>query len=141
MNITNTKPHITSNALQNRFASLVSENHLKKADTGVVPANTRSNLQQAERNFIEWEKQHNQQELEDPEPLDLLQSHDAELVYKTICKFVVETRNSSGQHYPPATIRSLLSGINHTMKENKASFSILDKDAQSFAICARQRIQ
>ena len=53
MNTTNTKPHITSNALQNRFAFPVSENQLKKADIGVVPANTRSNLQMAERNFIE----------------------------------------------------------------------------------------
>ena len=141
MNTTNTKPHITSNALQNRFASPVSENQFKKADIGVVPANTRSNLQMAERNFIEWEKQHDQQEPEDPKPLDLLQSHIAELACKTLCKFVLETRNSSGQHYPPATIRSLLSGINRILKENKAPFSILDKDAHSFAICTGQWIQ
>ena len=90
-NITNTKSHITSNAQQNRLASPVSEKQLKKAATGVVPANTRSNSQWAERSFIEWAKQRNQQKLEDPVPLDLLQSHDAEQVCKTLCKFVLET--------------------------------------------------
>ena len=62
----------------------------------------------------------------------MLQSRDAKLVCKTLCKFVLETRNSSGQHYPPATIRCLLSGLNRILKENKAPFSILGKDDPQF---------
>ena len=62
----------------------------------------------------------------------MLQSHDAKLVCKTLCKFVLKTQNSSRQHYPPATIRCLLSGLNHILKENKAPFSILDKDDPQF---------
>ena len=113
-NITN-KPHITAGAQQperNQFASPVTENQLKKAADGVVPENIRRNTQWAKRNFTSWAIQCNQQVPEDPVPLDLLRSHDAELVCKSLCKFVLETRNSSGQHYPPATIRALLSGIN-----------------------------
>ena len=44
--------------------------------------------------------QHNQQVSEDPVALDLLKSHDAELVYKTLCKLFLKTHNNSGQHYP-----------------------------------------
>ena len=62
----------------------------------------------------------------------MLQSHDAKLVCKTLCKFVLEIRNSSGQHYPPATIRSLLNGLNRILKENKTPFSILDNDDPLF---------
>ena len=110
----------------------ISGNQLKKAATGVVPTNTRCNSQWAERNFIEWAKQRNLQKLEDPVPSDRLQSNDTELVCKTLCKFVLKTRNSSGQQYPPATIRSLLSWLNHIFKEKKAPFSILDKDDPQF---------
>ena len=45
--ITNTKPHITAGVQQNRFALPVSENHLKKAASGIVPENTRCNTQWA----------------------------------------------------------------------------------------------
>ena len=133
-NITN-KSHITAGAQQperNRFASPVTENQLKKAADGVVPENTRCNTQWAERNFTSWEIQRNQQVPEDPVPLDLLRSHDAELVCKPLCKYVLETRNSSGHHYPPATIRALLSVINQIFRENKAVFSIFNKDDPQF---------
>jgi len=124
-NITNTKPHITIGTLQNRFALPVSENQLKKATNGVVPENTRCNIQCAERNFINWEMQCNQQVPEDPVLLDLLRSHDADLVRKTLCKFVLETHNSSGQHYPPATLRVLLSAINCIFREQSSIFYFL----------------
>ena len=130
-NITNIKPH-NSAGMQNRFASPVSDNQLKKAASGVVPENTRCNTNWAERNFINWAKQRNQQVLKEPIPLDLLLSHDAELVCKTLCKFILETHNSSGQPYPPASIRALLSAINRIFRENKAPFSIFNKDDAQF---------
>ena len=68
----------------------------------------------------------------DPVPVDLLSCHDAELVCKNLCRFVLETRNSNGQPYPPATIRSLLSGLNRTLKSNKAPFSIFNKEDTRF---------
>jgi len=76
--------------------------------------------------------QRNQQVPKDLVPLDLLRSHDADLVCKTLCKFILETHNSSGQHYPPATIRALLSAINHIFRENKAPFSIFNKNDSQF---------
>ena len=81
---------------------------------------------------MNWAMQRNWLVPEDPVPLDLLKSHDAELVCKSLCKFVLETRNSSGQHYPPATIRALLSAINRIFRENKAPFSLFNKDDPQF---------
>ena len=98
----------------------------------MVLENTRCNTQWAERNFTSWAIQRNQQVLEDPVPLDLLGSYDAELVCKTLCTFVIETCNSSGQYYPPATTRALLSVINQIFRENKALFSILNKGDPQF---------
>jgi len=76
--------------------------------------------------------QRNQQVPEDPVPLNLVKSQDAELACKTLCKFVLETRNGSGQPYPPSIIRSLLSGLNCSFKENKAPFSVMSKEDRQF---------
>ena len=44
----------------------------------------------------------------------------------------IETRRKDGKLYPPATIRSLLSGLNRILRANKAHFSILDKGDSCF---------
>lgn len=125
-------PHTTAGAQQNQFASPVSKSQLKKAAEGVVPENTKCNTHWAERNFMNWAMQRNQQVPEDPVPLDLFRSHDAELVCKNLWKFVLETHNNNGQHYPPATIRCLLNAINRIFKENKHHFLFLIKVTSTF---------
>ena len=115
-----------------RFASPVSENDLIIAAGGVIPANTKASTQWAERNFISWITERNKVVPNDPVPVDLLSCHDAELVCKNLCRFVLETRNSNGQPYPPATIRSLLSGLSRILKSNKAPFSIFNKEDTRF---------
>ena len=42
----------------------------------------------------------------------------------------METHNA--EPYPPATLRLLLSGINHILKANKAPFSIFNKEDPVF---------
>ena len=69
---------------------------------------------------------------DDPFPLDLLSSHDPVLVSKHLQHFVMETRNTNGESYTPATLRSLLSGINRILKANKAPFSIFNKEDPAF---------
>jgi len=46
--------------------------------------------------------------------------------------FVFETRKADGTKYTPGSIRSLLSGLNCVLKENKAPFSILDDGHPEF---------
>ena len=54
-------------------------------------------------------------------------THDADLVCKWFCRFVLETRKTDGTRYPPATLRSLVS-----RELNKAPFSVLDKSDARF---------
>ncbi len=91
------------------FGSPVSVNRYRTAAEGVVPANTQFNTRWAEKNFMEWARARNVRHPEDPVPLDVLTSHDAAIV----CKYMsTETRKEDGGRYPPATVRSLLSGLN-----------------------------
>lgn len=115
-----------------RFALPVSKSEVEKAACGVVPANTQFNTQWAERNFTAWAMQRNMIVPDDPVPLDLLNSHDPVLVSKHLQRFVMETRNTNGESYTPATLRSLLSGINRILKANKAPFSIFNKEDPAF---------
>ena len=62
-----------------------------------------------------------------------MECHNPTTVCKYLCMLVVETRKENGDKYPPATIRSLLSGINHTLQEKKAPFSVFDKQNPTFS--------
>ena len=115
-----------------RFALPVSKSEVEKAVCGVVPANTQFNTQWAERNFTAWAMQRNLIVPDNPVPLDLLSSHDPVLVSKHLQRFVMETRNTNGESYTPATLRSLLSGRNRILKANKAPFSIFSKEDPAF---------
>ena len=72
------------------------------------------------------------QETEAAVPVDLLRCHDAGLACKWICRFVIETRKTDGSAFPPATLRSLVSGLNREIQRNKAPFSVLDKNDARF---------
>lgn len=115
-----------------RFGSPTSEEKLSKAAKGVVPSNTANNTRWAESNFLNWVRERNKRVPDEPVPLDLLKSHNADLVSKQLCRFVLETRREDGNRYPPATLRSLLSALNRIMQENKVPFSIFNKNDLRF---------
>ena len=98
-----------------------------KAASAVVPANTEASTKWAVKNFTEWALNHSFLGSRETVPADLLRSHDAELVCKWMCWFVIETRKTDGSAYPPAMLRSLVSGLSRVLQSNKASFSVLDK--------------
>ena len=114
-----------------RFAGPVSTGELENAAKGVVPANTAASTQWAVKNFESWARSRPSSST-DAVPSDLLMSHDADLVSKWLCRFVLETRKTDGTRYPPATLRSLVSGLNRELKRNKAPFSVLDKSDARF---------
>ncbi len=57
------------------------------------------------------------------EQLDLLFCTDA----SRLCCYVQETKKETGELYPATTVRSLLSGIQHTLQANKVPFNLFDK--------------
>ena len=86
-----------------------------------------ASTQWAVRNFNAWSVERSKLSDAQAVPPDILKSHDAELVCLWMCRFVMETRKTDGSRYPPASIRSMVSGLNRVLKENKAPFSVLDK--------------
>ena len=113
-----------------QFGSPSSEQELDTAAKGVILSNTLCNTCWTENTFRTWAVERNKLCPEDPIPLDVLKSHDAKLVYKSLCRFVMETRREDGKPYPPASC--LLSALNRILQDNKAPFSVFDKKDPQF---------
>ena len=45
---------------------------------------------------------------DNPVPKNLLELHDADLICKWLCRFLLETRKTDGSQYPPASLKSLV---------------------------------
>ncbi len=111
-----------------RFGEPVSDVRRDMAAKGVIPANTDFSTKWAVNTFMTWATQRNERlPNDDPVPRDLLECTDAGKICKFLCLFALETRRENGKPYPPASIRSLLSGLNRVLRANNAPFSILDK--------------
>ena len=115
-----------------RYASPCTEEQMMEAARGVVPGNTESSTKWALKNFMEWAENRRLLVPGDVVPENLLECHDAAIVSKYLRMFVLETRKADGTKYTPGSIRSLLSGLNRILKENKAPFSILDDQHPEF---------
>ncbi len=114
-------------AASSRFAAPVTSVALEKATEGLKPRNTEISTRWALKNFNLWAENRAKLVPDEPVPEDLLQCRDHAKVCKFLCLFVLETRKEDGSSYPPATLRSLLSGVNRELQRNGAPFSILDK--------------
>ena len=114
-----------------RFAEPVDSTILDKASKGVVPEKMEASTQWAVKNFESWARNRSSSASEIVPP-GILHSHDPELVCTWLCCFVLETRKLDGSRYPPATIRSLVSGLNRELQRHSAPFSVLDKGDYRF---------
>ena len=114
-----------------RFAEPVDSTILDKASKGVVPEKTEASTQWAVKNFESWARNRSSSASEIVPP-GILHSYDPELVCKWLCCFVLETRKLDGSRYPPATKRSLVSGLNRELQRHSAPFSVLDKGDYRF---------
>ena len=110
-----------------RFAPPTRSPERVSAARGVVPQNTQASTAWALKNFNAWAKNRAAIDSGQAPPPDLLASHDADVVCRWLCRYVMETRREDGKVYPPATIRNLVSGLNRILQENKAPFSVLDR--------------
>ena len=105
-----------------RFTSPVKESEFHEAGKGVVPKNTKHNNQWAIKVFRLWMQQPNVKvSPEDAVPTDILESSDCEVICKFLRYFTLEVRREDGERYNPGTIRSLLCGLNRTMKKKGGS--------------------
>ncbi len=65
-------------------------------------------------------------------PENILDCRDPCVLSKFLRYFVLEVRKEDGSPYPPASIRSILSGLNRMLKDNGAPFSIMNKEDPLF---------
>ena len=115
-----------------RFA-IVDDNDVEVAAKGVVPANTAKNNAWAARNFSDWVDSRNKSfNPDDRVPDDLLSYSDPAVVCSWLCRFVLETRQKSGEPYPPKSIYSILCGLYRISRANGVPFNFLDKTDTRF---------
>ena len=109
------QPHPSS--ASGRFIR-VTDQELSKLAEGLVPQNTAKMTSWALKNFQEWMSNSNVCNPSDPVPEDFLQCTDPVTLNKHLSKFIVETRKSSGELYPPVTLHQLLCGILRYMRRD-----------------------
>ncbi len=87
-----------------------SEQELKEElSKGLVPEN--STKQWALKNTKAWLNAKNGTCPENPVPEDFLNFSGPDVLSNYLSRFIVETRKSNGEHYPPSTLHQLLCGI------------------------------
>ena len=121
-----------SNATSSRFSSLTSEEQLGDAAKGVIPNNTLC-ITQAGQRITSKPGLLNVTDCVLKTPSHwIYSSHDAKLVCKNLCWFVMETQREDGKSYPLASLRCLLSALNRILQDNRAPFSVFDKKDPHF---------
>ena len=126
------KKKVLSENVVERFANPVDDATLEKAIGGLNPVNTETSTRWAVKNFATWTNNRRKLVPNDPVHEDLLECRDHTMVCKYLCLFILETRKEDGAPYPPATLKSLLGGLNRVFQKNRAPFSILDKRNENF---------
>ncbi len=119
--------HSLKKSREKRFGRPVDDEEVADASKGVVPANTVRRNAWAVNNLMSWAKARNEENPGDLVPVDLLECRCPDVVNKWLCRFVMETRQESGEPYPPKSIYALLCGLHHVQKDNKIQFNFLDK--------------
>ena len=116
-----------------RFANFVTDEELADFSKGFVPKNTTSSTSWAIRNYKAWEEARNTSYPSKKVPPNLLRTTDKALLNEWLSRYVVETRNKSGAHYPPSTLYQLLGEIlRHMRTENTSCPNFLDKRDSAF---------
>ena len=119
------EPHPSTSS--SRFAH-ASEEELSKLAEGFVPANTTKATAWALNNFQQSVASRHSLNPCDPVPDDILQCTDPQVLNNHLSKYVVETRKSNGDFYPPVTIHQLLCSIlRHMRSKNPSCPNFLDK--------------
>ncbi len=110
-----------------RFAQPTAVGDLENAMKGVQPQNTSKNNEWALKNFTQWSTSRSIKVPDNPVPEDILTTHDADLLCDWLSRYVLETRQSSGEPYPPKSIYSLLCGLLRVARERGSVLNFLDK--------------
>ena len=99
---------------------------------GYTPESTAASTKWAMNNFLDW-KQSRSTTADTAVPDDILSCIEPDVLSHWLRRFAAETRTQSGTQYPPATVNSLLAGVQRHMKNiNPNSPTFLDKGDKRF---------
>ena len=91
-----------------RFKSLSTAKEVESYSDKKLPRNTAYPTTWALRNYTDWADHKNSLAQEETVPKELFSTGSCEQLNKWLSFFVLETRNSKGERYPPKTIYQLL---------------------------------
>ena len=100
---------------------------LSQLSKGFTPQNTDRSTRWALTNFQDWA---NERKIN---PESILLSTDPNVLIKHLARFIVETRKTNGQSFPPSTLHQLLCGLLHYMRQKNPHVpNFLDKSDTHF---------
>ena len=100
---------------------------LSQLSKGFTPQNTDRSTRWALTNFKDWA---NERKIN---PESILLSTDPNVLNKHLARFIVETRKTNGQSYPPSTLHQLLCGLLRYMRQKNPHVpNFLDKSDTRF---------
>ena len=124
---------LSSSTSSERFSTFVDDEQLAVLSKGIVSANTDKSTKWALANFAAWKKARNENYPANPVLEDLLTSNDPAVLNAQLSRFVLETRKSNGEFYPPKTLHQLLCGLLRHMRDiNPGCPNFLDKKDSRF---------
>ena len=124
-----------SSLSESKRFKFATEEELSTFAKGLVPENTTRSTKWAMNNFSTWIKERNARYPASPVPDDILMCSEPEIINLHLSRFIVETRKSNGDMYPPSTLHQLLCGILRRMRElNPNCPNFLDKSDNRFKI-------
>ena len=125
---TSCTPAGSSTGSSTRFAAFVTDEQVAALSKGVTPANTDKTTKWAMSNFEAWKLARNQKHPDDQVPDDLFMCTDPAILSVHLSRFVLETRKSNSEYYPPKTLYLILCGIlRHMRSINPGCVNFLDK--------------
>ena len=118
----NAQPHPA--ATTKRFKVLKTDEEVEEAKKKSIPKNTEKSTTWSVNVWKEWSAHRRQTCTSYTDwPTHLLIAQPIELDY-WLCKFVLETKKSNGEHYPPDTLYAICNGLLRFIRETRPEINI-----------------
>ena len=98
------------------FAAPVTSNDVQQAKEAAVPKSTRNDTKWCMKLWDLWSSQRPSCSTEAAIPTITALNNDQ--LQHWLCRFILEVRKENGQHYPPATLHHIVSGIMRFLRQS-----------------------